>query len=350
MKMNNINMKKILLFSLLGLILIGGGIFYYFYDQIYEPVIHTTLETKELKIKNAATFEDVIYTLKQNNQLIKEKGFRWLSSKMNYNDKTIKPGRYTVTPGMKNIDLVRLLRSGNQTPVKVVIYEGRTPDEIIRKAEDDIEPGTEELLDTLYSESFLRSIGKNKDNAMTIFIPNTYEVYWNISARSFLQKMKQEADKFWTRENRKEKAAAKGLTPDEVYTIASIVEKETNHKEERPIVAGVYLNRIKQGMRLQADPTVVFAKKAFKLQRVKLADLNFVSPYNTYLNDGLPPGPISIASIESIDAVLNAPDHDYLFFCAKPGYTGQHNFAATLSQHNANARKFHEWMNEQEIK
>ena len=343
-------MKKIALAVVLLLLLMAGAVFYYFYDQIYEPVISNTLENKELKIKSGSTLEDVIFILKQNKQLVKEKGFRWLASRMNYTNKTIKPGRYTLKPAMKNIDLVRLLRSGNQTPVKVIIYEGRTPDEIIRKTEDDIESDTEELLDTLYSELFLKEIGKTKDNAMTIFIPNTYEVYWNISAKNFLLKMKLEADKFWERENRKVRAKIKGLTPDEVYTIASIVEKETNHSTERPIVAGVYLNRLKKGMRLEADPTVVFAKKAFKLQRVKYADLAFQSPYNTYLNDGLPPGPISIASIESIDAVLNAPDHDYIFFCAKPGYTGQHNFAATLSQHNANARKFHEWMNEQEIK
>lgn len=343
-------MKKTILFIILSILLAGGGIFYYYYDQIYEPIISTSIENRELKIKSGSTLEDVLFQLKQNNQLVKEKGFRWLASKMNYTDNTIKPGRYILKPGMKNIDLVRLLRSGNQTPVKIVIYEGRTPDEIIKKAEEDIEPGTEELLDTLYSEFFLAQIGKTKDNAMTIFIPNTYEVYWNISAKNFLLKMKQEADKFWERENRKVRAKLKGLTTDEVYTVASIVEKETNHSTERPIIAGVYLNRLKKGMRLEADPTVVFAKKAFKLQRVKYTDLAFKSPYNTYLNDGLPPGPISIASIESIDAVLNAPDHDYIFFCAKPGYSGQHNFAATLGQHNANARKFHEWMNEQEIK
>lgn len=343
-------MKKTILIILLALLLISGAVFYYFYDQIYEPILSSTLENKELKIKSSSTLEDVLFLLKQNKQLVKEKEFRWLASRMNYTDKTIKPGRYTLKPGMKNIDLVRLLRSGNQTPVKVVIYEGRTPDEIIRKAEDDIEPGTEELLDTLYSDNFLKEIGKTKDNAMTIFIPNTYEVYWNISAKSFLLKMKQESEKFWDRENRKVRAKLKGLTPDEVYTMASIVEKETNHSTERPVIAGVYLNRLKKGMRLEADPTVVFAKKAFKLQRVKYTDLAFESPYNTYLNDGLPPGPISIASIESIEAVLSAPNHDYIFFCAKPGYNGQHNFAATLSQHNANARKFHEWMNEQEIK
>ncbi len=339
---------KIKLLGLLVVMLIGGlAVGYYYYDQLFSGVLVDPLPKTELKIKTGSTLEDVVFQLKQNRQLKRENGFKWLSAKMGYTDKSIKPGRYILTPGMSNIALVRLLRSGDQTPVKVVIYEGRTPDEIIRKADDEIEAGTEELLDTLYSEHFLKTIGRTKDEAMNIFIPNTYEVYWNISAKSFLLKMKQEADKFWTKNDRLRLAKIKNLTPNEVYTVASIVEKETNHGMEKPIIAGVYLNRLKKGMRLQADPTVVFAKKAFSIQRVKLVDLNFKSPYNTYLNDGLPPGPISIASIESIDAVLKAPDHDYIFFCAKPGYTGQHNFAATLSAHNANARKFHQWMDEQ---
>lgn len=343
-------MKKKIFWILAGVCFAGAGMGYYYYDQLFSPVLFKELKQKELKLKTGSTFEDVLYQLKQNNQLARENGFKWLSQKMGYNDKSVKPGRYILTPGMSNIELVRLLRSGNQTPVKIVIYEGRTPDDIIRKADDHLETDMATLLDTLYSESFLASIQHTRDNAMNIFIPNTYEVYWNISARNFLIKMKQEADKFWTKNNRIYKAKLKGLSTDEVYTMASIVEKETNNKAEKPIIAGVYLNRLKKGMRLQADPTVVFAKKAFSIQRVKLADLEFNSPYNTYLNDGLPPGPISIASIESIDAVLDAADHDYVYFCAKPGAVGQHNFAATLAAHNANARKFHDWMNEQKIK
>lgn len=340
-------MKRLIMIVLiLGLITACVG--YYYYDQFFSPVLQLSLTNTELKIKTGSSLEDVLFQLKQNKQLRRENGFKWLAKKMGYTDKTIKPGRYVLIPGMSNIALVRLLRSGDQKPVKVVIYEGRTPDEIIRKTEGDIESSTEELLDTLYSEHFLRSISKTKDNAMSIFIPNTYEVYWNISAVNFLLKMKQEADKFWNKNNRKLLAEKKGLTTDQIYIVASIVEKESNNTAERPIIAGVYLNRLHRGIFLQADPTVVFAKKAFTLQRIKRADLNFKSPYNTYLNAGLPPGPISIASIESIDAVLNAPEHDYLFFCAKPGTSGQHNFAATLSQHNVNARKFHEWMDQQE--
>ena len=342
-------MKKIWLIILATLAILGAVAFYY-YDQLFSPVLNKSFDHKELKIKTGSTFEDVVYLLKQNKQLKRENGFKWLSAKMGYNDKTIKPGRYVLTPGLNNISLVRLLRSGNQTPVKVVIYEGRTPDEIIRKAEGEIEADTEELLDTLYSDHFLKSIGKTRHNAMTIFIPNTYEVYWNISAGNFLLKMKQEADKFWNKNDHSALAKQKGLTPDEVYTLASIVEKESNYAPEKLLIAGVYLNRLKKGILLQADPTVVFAKKAFTLQRIKNTDLSFKSPYNTYLNVGLPPGPISIASIESIESVLKAPDNDYLFFCAKPGTSGQHNFASTLSQHNANARKFHEWLNEWEAK
>lgn len=341
--------KKILIF--IALILIGATVIgYYYYDQLFSAVLNQKLTKIELKIKTGSTFNDVVYQLKQNGQLTRENGFRWLATKMGYTDKTVKPGRYILSPGMNNVSLVRLLRSGDQKPVKVVIYEGRTPNEIIRKAEDEIEANTEELLDTLYSEHFLKSIDRTKDEAMNIFIPNTYEVYWNISAKNFLLKMVHESEKFWTKNNRIRLAKHKGLTPNEVYTVASIVEKETNYGPEKPLIAGVYLNRLKKGMRLQADPTVVFAKKAFSLQRVKIADLNYASPYNTYLHDGLPPGPISIASVESIDAVLNAPENDLLFFCAKPGAVGQHNFAATLASHNANAKKFHQWMNEHELK
>jgi UPF0755 protein len=312
--------RLIVLVIVLGIIASGAG--YYYYDQFFSPVLHLSMSNTELKIKTGSTLEDVVFQLKQNKQLRRENGFKWLSNKMGYSDKTIKPGRYILTPGMSNIALVRMLRSGEQKPVKVVIYEGRTPDEIIRKTEGDIESTTEELLDTLYSEYFLKSIGKTKDNAMSIFIPNTYEVYWNISARNFLLKMKQEADKFWNKNNRKGLAQQKGLTTDQIYIVASIVEKESNYGAERPIIAGVYLNRLHRGIFLQADPTVVFAKKAFTLQRIKRADLSFKSPYNTYLNAGLPPGPISIASIESIDAVLNAPQHDYLFFLCKTRYLG----------------------------
>lgn len=341
-------MKRIVRNLLLFGILAGGAAAYYYYDQLFSPVLFDKLANTDLKIRTGSTFEDVVFQLQQNKQLKRVNGFKWLSRKMGYGDKTVKAGRYILTPGMNNITLVRLLRSGNQTPVKVVIYEGRTPDEILRKTEDDIETDTRSMLDTLYSEQFLQAIGHTRDNAMCIFIPNTYEVYWNISARNFLLRMKQESDRFWSRNNRKGLAAEKGLSPEEAYTLASIVEKETNHGPEKPIIAGVYLNRLKKGMRLQADPTVVFAKKSFTQQRVLHADLAFESPYNTYQNDGLPPGPISIASIESIDAVLNAEDHDYLFFCAKPGSTGQHAFAATLAQHSRNARLFHEWMDKQE--
>lgn len=343
-------MKKIIWGVLLFGLIAGSALGYYYYEQLFSPVLYDKLDNKELKIKTGSVFEDVLYQLKQNNQIKRLNGFKWLAKKMGYNDQTIKPGRYVLTPGMNNVALVRLLRSGNQTPVKIVIYEGRTPDDIIRKAEENLEADPEELLDTLYSEYFLKSIGHTKDDAMSIFIPNTYEVYWNISPKNFLLKMKQESEKFWKKNNRKALAEKRGLTTNQVYTLASIVEKETNHGPEKPIIAGVYLNRIKQGMRLQADPTVVFAKKAFALQRVKLSDLHFVSPYNTYLNDGLPPGPISIASIESIDAVLNAENHDYIFFCVKPGYAGQHNFASTLAAHSRNAKKFHDWLNAQQIK
>ena len=184
---------------------------------------------------------------------------------------------------------------------------------------------------------------------MSIFIPNTYQVYWNISPTELIDRMKKESDKFWSDKNRMDKLAKLEMTKEEVYTLASIVEKETNYVPEKATVAGVYLNRLNKGIMLQADPTVVFANNDFKIRRVLNKHLEKDSPYNTYKYAGLPPGPIAIASISSIDAVLENKDHKFLYFCAVPDNSGQHAFAKTLSQHNANARKFQRWLNKQRI-
>jgi UPF0755 protein len=179
---------------------------------------------------------------------------------------------------------------------------------------------------------------------MTIFIPNTYEMFWNATPKQFVEKMLKEHDKFWEKDNRKAKADALAMNPEQVYSLASIVEKETNNVEEKPRVAGAYLNRLRINMKLQADPTCVFASKDFLTRRVTQKHLTFDSPYNTYLHTGLPPGPISIASISSIDAVLNYEKHNYLYFCAKPDNIGTHSFAETFPQHQVNVNKYIEWL------
>ena len=267
---------------------------------------------------------------------------------MNYGDRTIKPGKYSLNEGNNNLDLIRQLRSGNQVPVKVVFNNIRTLDRLAGKVSEYIETDSFALLDAFMDPNVQSSYELNEETMMTLFIPNTYEFFWNTSEKGFLDRMKKERDAFWNQE-RLQKAQDRQMTPEEVYTLASIVEKETNVKSERPTMAGVYLNRLEQGIPLQADPTVVFAVGDFTIKRVLNRHLEIDSPYNTYKNTGLPPGPISMASISSIDAVLNAESHDYIFFCAKPGNSGQHAFAKTLAQHNRNARKYQRWLNSQGI-
>jgi UPF0755 protein len=190
----------------------------------------------------------------------------------------------------------------------------------------------------------LTELGFTAENLMTIFIPNTYEMYWNTDAKTFLKRMLKEHDAFWDKNNRRAKAQALGLTIEEIYALASIVERETNALPEKPTIAGVYLNRLRINMPLQADPTCVFATRDFETHRVTQFHTTFDSPYNTYIHTGLPPGPISMAAIPTLDAVLNPEKHKYLYFCAKPDDSGTHAFASTLQGHNVNVDKFRVWM------
>jgi UPF0755 protein len=199
-------------------------------------------------------------------------------------------------------------------------------------------------------QEVLSELGYTPENIMSLFIPNTYQVYWNTSPQNLLKRLQVENDAFWAKKNRREKAKSLGLSTQEVYTLASIVEKESLVMDEKPIIAGVYLNRLKKGMLLQADPTVVFAVGDFSIQRVLNKHLAIDSPYNTYKNVGLPPGPICMPSISSIDGVLNAEKHNYIFFCAKPNSGGRHAFANTLAGHNRNAAIYRNWLQANQIR
>ena len=218
----------------------------------------------------------------------------------------------------------------------------RLPEEVAAKAARFVEADSTDFMALFTDEAYLREIGYTSETLMGAFIPNTYEVYWDISPRRFMSRMIREHDNFWNQNDRKAKAQKLGLTPEEVYTLASIVEKETLLDKEKPRIAGVYLNRLKKGMLLQADPTSVFARRDFDTPRVTDYHTKFDSPYNTYMYKGLPPGPISMASISSIDGVLNREAHDYLFFCAVGDGSGEHAFAKTLEGHNNNARRYRE--------
>ncbi|MBN1184747.1 MAG: endolytic transglycosylase MltG [Bacteroidales bacterium] len=279
--------------------------------------------------------------------LIDSTSFKWVASKKKANNK-FKPGKYKLRRGMSNNELVNMLRGGLQSPVKLVFNNIRTLEELASKVSLQIEADSIEIINLLNDETFLKEYGLSKETVMCVFIPNTYELYWNTSAEGFFKKMFQEYEKFWTKD-RLNKTESIGLDKFQVITLASIVDEETTKKDEMPVIAGVYMNRLKKGMRLQADPTVIFAVGDFTIRRVLDKHKEFDSPYNTYKYSGLPPGPISMPSITALDAVLNYKEHNYLYFCAKEDFSGYHNFAKTYEQHLKNAERYKKALNKLKI-
>jgi UPF0755 protein len=241
------------------------------------------------------------------------------------------------------------LRAGKQDPVKLVFNNIRTKQELAGNISAQIEADSVSILTKLDDNNYLKQFGFTSQNVMSMFIPNTYEVYWNITAEKFMERMFKENKAFWN-EKRIQKLKEIRLTQLEAYTLASIVEKETNQNDEKPDVAGVYINRLRDGWLLQADPTLVFALGDFSIKRVLNVYKTINSPYNTYMYLGLPPGPICLPSISSIDAVLNFRQHKYMYFCAREDFSGYHNFAVTLDQHLLNAAKYQQALDKQGIK
>jgi UPF0755 protein len=333
--------KYWIILAVVGIVLIGLGIFgYQKYKDFLLPNVPENLSEKYIQIPSGSSFEDVVYLLDSLNILLDIQSFRNAAARMNYIKPSMRSGRYEIQAGWNNLDLIRHLRGGAQAPVMVVLNNERLLEEVAGKVSGFIEADSAVLLNLFFNKVYLDSIGYSSETLMSLFIPNSYEFFWNTSARGFMSRMIKEHDAFWSKNNRKEKAANLGLSPEEVYTLASIVERESNKKQERPTIAGVYLNRLNINMILQADPTLVFATRDFTAKRVLNFHKEFDSPYNTYMYTGLPPGPISMASISSIDAVLNRENHDYLYFCARPDGSGFHDFAKTLAQHNRNAAKY----------
>lgn len=346
---NNMNSKQSSvrkgILALLVVLLIGGA--YFAWEPIkgfWFPAVPDKLADPYVYIPTDASFEDVVLILKRGAFIKDEVNFRWLSEQMNYRKPKMRAGRYKVEPGWTNRQLIQQLRNGPQAPVKVVLNNERLTEEVAGKAARFIESDSFALVNTFKDGAFLNELGYNEATLLTAFIPNTYEMYWNTDPKSFVQKMIKEHEAFWDKNDRRAKAKALGLTEKEVYTLASIVERETNANIEKPTIAGVYLNRLRIGMKLQADPTSVFATRDFKTHRVTDYHTTFDSPYNTYVYKGLPPGPISMASIPSIDAVLNHEKHDYLYFCAKPDESGTHAFAISFAAHKVNAVRFQNYV------
>ncbi|MDD4921277.1 MAG: endolytic transglycosylase MltG [Bacteroidales bacterium] len=267
----------------------------------------------------------------------------WLLNILHYSD-NVHVGRYDITPGMSAYRIAKNLRSGLQTPVKLTFNNMRTMADLTGRLSKQLMSDSVVLMKTFEEKAWKDSMKLTPQNYMCVFIPNTYEVYWNITPEKLLELFQREYDKFWN-DTRKAEAEKIGLTPVEVSTLAAIVEEETNKSDEMPKVAGLYLNRLKIDMPLQADPTVKFAVGDFTIKRILREHTRISSPYNTYKNTGLPPGPIRIPSIRAIDAVLNPVKHSYIYMCAKDDFSGYHAFATTLSQHNDNASAYHRALN-----
>lgn len=322
---------------------------FYMYGRIYAPNVKDNQTDYIIFVPTGSDFNSVLDTLSKRKLLKNYASFSWLARSMKYKQ-NIKPGRYLLRAKMSNRQLIAHLRSGAQAPVQLTFSTMRTINELVEKVAQTLEPDRSEFATRLSDEDLLEKLGYNRQNILALFIPNTYEFLWNTSVEQFIERMQKEHDRFWEKQERRDKIKSWNLSPTEAYILASIIEKESINDGEKPRIAGVYLNRLKQNIKLQADPTVVFATGNFNLNRILYQHLTIDSPYNTYLYTGLPPGPICMPSIASLDAVVNAEQHDYLFFCARPDNSGMHAFAKTLAGHNENARRFHAWLNSRDVK
>lgn len=286
---------------------------------------------------NATDKADDVFSKLENEAKVSHIGQLSLMSKIG--GYKVKAGRYVITPGMNIVRIYRNLSRGAQTPLKLTIPSVRTKEKLAAYLGEKLMADSATVMEAIDKAAESGEYGMNNENIICLFVPNTYEVYWTISADDFIKKMKKEFDNFWN-EERSAKAKSAGMNPCEVMTMASIVDEETANNGEKPMVAGMYINRLKTGMPLQADPTVKFALGQFELKRIYNNMLSVDSPYNTYRNTGLPPGPIRIPSVAGIDAVLNHVKHNYVYMCAKEDLSGTHNFAVTYAEHLQNARKY----------
>jgi UPF0755 protein len=345
-----LNLKKHLTIASLifiSVLIVYGGIVA---NQIFSKNTKFTENELFVEVPTGSTYEDVKKIITPFIENMDR--FEMVADKRDYPD-NIKPGRFLFTKGMSSYDLVKSLRSN--VPVKLAFNNQERLEDFAGRISSQIEPDSLLLINTFKDSIFLKDNGFNQENVFVMFIPNTYEVYWNISAEKFRDKMIKEYHKFWNKQ-RIAKAANQGLTPVEATILASIVHKESVKKDERPRIAGVYLNRLRLEMPLQADPTVIFAIKKEAndfdqvIKRVFYNDLFLNSAYNTYKVVGLPPGPIAMPDITALDAVLNPEKNDFIYFCASVDRFGYHEFAATLPEHNLNAKKYSDWITGQGVK
>ncbi len=316
--------------------------------QLYMYVFNENVKTERVFIiPEGATYNQVVDSLQAYDILNNYKAFHWVSKKKSYQE-TVKPGRYLLRKGMNTNQIVNKLRAGDQDPVNVTFNNARFNEDLAGKVSRYLQTDSLSILQLFSNEELIAKYGFTPETFRAMFIPNTYQFFWTTSANDFAARMKKEYDRFWN-ETRLKKAEEIGLSPVEVITLASIVQEETAKSDELGKVAGLYINRLQMGMPLQADPTVKYAVGDFSLRRILHIHLEVDSPYNTYKNAGLPPGPVNFPEVSAIDAVLNYEKHNYLYMAAKEDFSGYHNFARTLAEHNRNASRYRAALDKMQI-
>lgn len=336
--------RPVLFISAILLILAG----YKIYLDVFSPNVNTVGNKKNYVVIHAwFNTKKLLAELEKGSLLNNYESFRRLSNLIDL-EKKLKPGRYLLKPGMNNFEIVKMLVNGRQVPLDVVLNQAERIENLCGFFSKELDIDSAKFLLFLKDTNLIGPLGFDSNTIISMFIPNTYNFYWNTNSANLFNRMHAEYKKFWTAE-RLQNAMEAGLTQNQVSTLAAIVQKESNKRDEMPTIAGVYLNRIKLGMPLQADPTLIFAWNDHNIRRVTNVHTAIVSPYNTYLNVGLPPGPICLPSVQAIDAVLNYEKSNYLYFCAREDFSGYHSFAANFNQHQQNARRYQRALNENKI-
>ena len=341
--------KKIIISILLLIIIVGGIGGYWAYNSIYQSNVNLgEKKSKIIYIPTDSDFNDVMRILSEENILKDKASFEWTCEKKKYKN-TVKPGKYRVLAKMSNNELINILRAGLQEKIELNFNGLKTKQQLVARLAKRIEADSADLALAMEDNGYLEQYGFNQDNVQAMFIPDTYEFYWNTSVDQFFEKMAEEYKKYWT-EDKKKKAKGIGLSQSEVAILASIVQAEQCcDNEEKKVIAGLYLNRIEKGMKLQSDPTVIFAIGDFTIQRVYSNQLKFDSPYNTYVVYGLPLGPIGFPAKTSMDAVLEHDENDFIYMCAKSTLNGKHNFSKTFNQHEIYAAEYRKALKEKGI-
>ncbi|NNU34342.1 endolytic transglycosylase MltG [Mucilaginibacter sp. S1162] len=338
--------KKFIVALIIIVVLALGGTLLFYYLRYFGP--NVTGNEEYLYIHTGENFNDVYKTIRDKNIVKDTATFSWAARNMKYVGH-VKPGKYRLHEGMSNRKFIRMLQLGEQEQVQLSFHVFRTKEQFAGFVGKKFEADSATLLHYLDSADFVKQYGFTTDNAFVMIMPDTYQMYWNISPEKFYKRMYTHYQNFWT-PARKQQAAALNLTVPQVSILASIVDAEAVYDDEMPIIAGLYLNRLRQGMKLESDPTVIFAMNDFTIHRVLNKYLSVNSPYNTYLHTGLPPGPVMMPSVNAVKAVLNPDKNDYIYMVAKEDFSNRHNFATNVAEHNKNAQKFRKALDERNIK